>query len=101
VGQNKPPKWAKPSCRNHEDLSIFILCGYVVMLCLSVLTMKPYGLAGFIVTWLVWEIIQTRFVVGLNERLFPKEHRITTAPLLRLSIFMTVAFALALYPAYQ
>jgi O-antigen/teichoic acid export membrane protein len=89
------------SSNRHEDLSIFILCGYVVMLCISVLTMKFYGLAGFIVTWLVWEILQTRFVVGLNERLFPKEQRITTAPLLRLSIFMTIAFALAAYPAYR
>jgi O-antigen/teichoic acid export membrane protein len=89
------------SSNKHEDLSVFILCGYVVMLAFSVLTMKFFGLSGFILTWLVWEMIQTRFVLRLNGRLFPKEHQITTAPLLRLSLFMTTAFTIAVYPAYR
>jgi O-antigen/teichoic acid export membrane protein len=89
------------SSNKHEDLSVYILCGYAMMLTLSIATMHWFGLAGFIITWLIWEMIQTRFVLGLNERLFPPEYRIATHPILRLVVFMTVAFALSIYPAYR
>jgi O-antigen/teichoic acid export membrane protein len=87
------------SSNKHEDLSIFILCGYASMLFVSVFTMKAYGLVGFIVTWLVWEIIQTGWVLRLNDRLFPAEMGVTAQPIIRMSIFMTAAFALAAIPA--
>lgn len=83
----------------HEALSYFILAGYAIMLFVSFFTMKAFGLPGFIVTWLVWEIIQTGFVLRLNEKLFPSDFRISVQPVLRLSVFMIVAFALAAIPA--
>ena len=89
------------SSNKHEDLSVFILWGYAIMLAVATVAMKFYGLSGFMVTWLVWEIIQTRFVLGLNDRLFPAEHGISVAPVMKLSVFMTIAFALASYPAYR
>jgi O-antigen/teichoic acid export membrane protein len=88
------------SSNRHEDLSVFILVGYAVMLIVSIGTMHLFGLSGFIVTWLIWEIIQTRFVLGLNHKLFPDEFSISMQPIVRLSIFMTIAFALSAYPAY-
>ena len=88
------------SSNEHETLSWFILGGYTVMLTVSIFTLRHFGLPGFMVTWIVWEILQTAFVVRLNDKLFPKELRVTVMPLIRLSIFMTVAFALTAAPAY-
>jgi O-antigen/teichoic acid export membrane protein len=89
------------SSNKHEELSVVILCGYAAMLALSLLTMKLFGLPGFILTWLAWEIVQTRFVLGLNDRMFPAEHRISMQPMLRLTVFVAIAFALSAYPAYH
>lgn len=89
------------SSNKHEDLSVFILVGYAVMLLVSLGTMHFFGLSGFIVTWLVWEMIQTRFVLGLNAKLFPEEHKVSTEPMVRLTIFMTIAFALSIWPAFH
>ena len=88
------------SSNEHEALSWFILGGYTVMLTVSIFTLRAFGLPGFMVTWIVWEIIQTVFVVGLNGKLFPAEFRITAKPLVRLAVFMTIAFALTAWPAY-
>jgi O-antigen/teichoic acid export membrane protein len=89
------------SSNEHEALSVFILCGYAIMLGASIFTMKVYGLAGFIVTWLIWEVIQTAFVLRLNDRLFPDEYKITIQPIIRLYIFMAIAFALSVWPVYR
>ncbi len=89
------------SSNKHEDMSSFIVIGYLIMLTVSVFTMRIYGLAGFVVTWLVWEIIQTRFVLTLNAKLFPEEYKVTMEPVIRLTVFTVIAFALCIYPTYQ
>lgn len=83
----------------HEQLSWIIVVGYSVMLVASLLPIKLYGLVGYLVTWLVWEIIQTGMVLRLNERLFPAEFRVEAKPLIKLAVFTVVAFAAAAYPA--
>ena len=88
------------SSNEHEALSWFILGGYTVMLTVSIFTLRAFGLPGFMLTWIAWEIIQTAFVVGLNGKLFPPEFRITVKPLVRLAVLMTIAFALTAWPAY-
>lgn len=89
------------SSNQHEDLSVFILWGYIIMMLVSLVTMHFWGLTGFLLTWLTWEIIQTRYVVSLNHRMFPADYNISTRPLVKLCIFMVGAFALAAYPAYR
>ncbi len=89
------------SSNEHEQLSFFILGGYTAMLIASVFALKACGLPGFMVCWITWEIIQTIFVVNLNARLFPPELKVSMHPLRRLAIFMILAFALALFPAYR
>jgi hypothetical protein len=71
------------------------------MLFVSIFTMKTFGLPGFMVTWIAWEVIQTTFVVRLNVKLFPSEVKVSMEPLVRLAIFMGLAFALAAWPAYH
>jgi O-antigen/teichoic acid export membrane protein len=87
------------SSNEHEKLSTRILIGYAVMLTISVFTMKTWGVAGFIVTWLVWEVLQTAYVVHLNHKLFPENYSIDNGLLRRFNIFIVVAFALAAFPA--
>ena len=89
------------SSNEHEQLSFFILGGYTAMLIASVFALKAWALPGFMVCWITWEIIQTIFVVNLNARLFPPELKVSMHPLQRLAIFMILAFALALFPAYR
>ena len=89
------------SSNQHESLSVFILSGYAIMLMLSLIAMRWYGLAGFLVLWLLWEILQTAFVLRLNNRMFPADHRISARPVLRLALFMTIAFGLSIWPVYQ
>ena len=87
------------SSNEHEKLSTRILLGYAVMLTASVPIMKTWGVAGFIVTWLTWEIIQTAYVVHLNRKLFPENHSIDNGLLARFNIFIVIAFALTAFPA--
>lgn len=87
------------SSNEHEQLSTFILAGYSIMLLVSIPVMHRFGLTGFILTWLVWEIIQTAGVVRLNKRLFPADYRFDTHLLLRFCGFIAVAFAAVAVPA--
>ncbi len=89
------------SSNEHETLSTFILIGYSVMLLVSIPVMHRFGISGFIVTWLVWEIVQTAGVVRLNTRLFPQEHQFDTHLLRRFCIFIVVAFAAITVPALR
>lgn len=87
------------SSNEHEKLSTRIFIGYAIMLAISVFTMRAWGVAGFIVTWLVWEILQTAYVVYLNHKLFPDDARIDNSLLRRFIIFIVAAFALTSFPA--
>ncbi len=89
------------SSNEHEDMSRIIVVGYLIMLAVSIFTMRIYGLMGFVVTWLAWEIIQTRLVLTLNAKLFPDEHKVTMEPVIRLAVFTLIAFAVCIYPAYH
>ncbi|WP_419804601.1 lipopolysaccharide biosynthesis protein [Terriglobus sp.] len=89
------------SSNEHEELSTFILIGYSIMLGVSVPVMHRFGLPGFILTWLVWEIIQTAGVVRLNTRLFPAEHRFGKHLLWRFCGFIVAAFAAVAWPALR
>jgi O-antigen/teichoic acid export membrane protein len=88
------------SSNEHEQLSLLIIGGYSVMLLVSIPTTLWFGLSGFMVTWIAWEIIQTALVLRLNSRLFPAHLQTSIKPVLRLCVFMAFAFAMASWPAY-
>jgi O-antigen/teichoic acid export membrane protein len=83
------------SSNEHEKLSLVMLTGYSIMLLVSAFAMHFFGLSGFILTWLAWEIVLTAFVLRLNDGLFPPEHTITIKPVVRLAIFMSIAFVVS------
>ncbi len=88
------------SSNQHRELSYFALFGYAAMLTVSVFAMKAFALTGFIVTWLVWEIVQTAFILRLNTRLFPSDFNISTRPVTRLAVFLAISFGVAAGPAF-
>jgi O-antigen/teichoic acid export membrane protein len=83
------------SSNKHERLSVVMLAGYSLMLLASAFTMHFFGLPGFILTWLTWEIALTAFVLRLNDDLFPSEYAITIKPVVHLAMFMSIAFVLS------
>lgn len=87
------------SSNQHEEFSVFMLTGYAIMLFAGVFTTKIFGLTGFMVTWIAWEIMQTIYVLTLNNKLFPAELGVTHRPFARLVVFLLVAFGLATWPA--
>ncbi|MBE7181882.1 MAG: hypothetical protein INR71_11870, partial [Terriglobus roseus] len=89
------------SSNEHEQLSTFILIGYSVMLAVSVPVMHRFGLSGFIMTWLTWEVVQTAGVIRLNTRLFPPEHQFGKGLLWRFCGFIVIAFAAVAWPALR
>lgn len=80
------------SSNEHETLSVVMLTGYSIMLLISVFVMHFFGLPGFMITWLAWEIILTAFVLRLNHDLFPPGYSVSVRPVVHLAIFMSVAF---------
>ena len=87
------------SSNQHEQFSVFMLIGYAIMLFVGIFTTKFFGLTGFMITWITWEILQTAYVLKLNSRLFPAELAVTHRPFLRLVVFLVVAFGLVTWPA--
>ena len=87
------------SSNQHERFSVFMLIGYSVMLFVGIFTTKHFGLTGFMVTWITWEVLQTAYVLKLNSKLFPEELAVTHRPFLRLVFFLIGAFGIIVWPA--
>jgi len=81
------------SSNQHEELSKLILVGYSVMLTVACVVMPWWGLNGFLVPWLVWEIMQTFYVMRMNRRLFPEDLDVPKRPVIKLCGLMAVASA--------
>jgi O-antigen/teichoic acid export membrane protein len=89
------------SSNEHERLSRFTLGAYAVMLLVAAFLMKPFGIFGFMLTWLVAELAQTAYILKLNVQLFPADMAISMLPVVRLVAVLTVAFGLAAWPVFE
>ncbi len=88
------------SSNEHERLSRFTLGAYAAMLMVAGFLMKPFGILGFMLSWLVAELAQTIYILRLNVELFPAEMKISKAPVVRLAAVLSVAFGLAAWPVF-
>jgi O-antigen/teichoic acid export membrane protein len=88
------------SSNEHERLSRFTLGAYAVMLLVAAFVMKPYGIFGFMFTWLAAELAQTAYILRLNVQLFPADMAISMAPVARLVAVLVIAFGLAAWPVF-
>lgn len=98
----KEHKYQFQSASNqHTDLSRVMIAAYLLVLLVSALTMKHFGIPGFMWAWLVAEVAQTVAILRMNQKLFPEDCKVTAAPVWRLAAVTAVVFAGAAYPAYQ
>jgi O-antigen/teichoic acid export membrane protein len=98
----KEHKWQfQWSSNQHESLSKFNLAAYSLMLAVSALLLSRFGIGAFLCLWLATEIVVAAYIVHLNRQLFPADIHLSTAPLLRLTIVLAAAFALAVWPVWQ
>jgi O-antigen/teichoic acid export membrane protein len=88
------------SSNEHERLATFTLGAYALMLLISAFVMKPFGILGFMFTWLAAELAQTIYIMRLNVQLFPADMTISMAPVARLAAVLVVAFGLAAWPVF-
>ena len=80
------------SSNQHEKIAFFIVPGYVLMLLASWLLMPRMGISGYLVCWLLWESIQTAYILHLNLSLMPAGHRISLRPVFHHLVYMLVLF---------
>lgn len=65
------------------------------------LVLRPFGLGGALIVWLVVEAVQVIYILRLNARLFPREFSISTVHVRRLIIVLTGAFSAAAWPCWE
>jgi O-antigen/teichoic acid export membrane protein len=85
----------------HTDLSRVMIAAYGIVLAVSAVTMKWFGVTGFMWAWFAAEVAQTVAILKMNQKLFPSGYEVTAGPLWRLVAVMALVFAGAAYPAFQ
>ncbi len=85
----------------HQGVARFTLAAYGGMIVVAALTMKAWGIAAFMIPWLLAELLITGYVVLQNRKLFPSEFRPSLVPLPRLAVILALAFAAAAWPTWH
>lgn len=89
------------SSNRHENLARFNIVAYFSMLVVSVLLMRSMGVAGYLLAWLATELVVAIYIVAQNQKLFPEEMQVSSAPFYRFLVFMAAAVALVAWPVWQ
>ena len=78
------------STNTHVALAKIMFFTYLTMSLLSLLTIRWYGLTGFLATWLVTELVQTVAIMQLNAALFAGHGQLRHHYAVRLALLATV-----------
>jgi O-antigen/teichoic acid export membrane protein len=89
------------SSNQHEALSRVLFLAYGGVLAASAVTMRYFGVEGFMYAWLAAEIAQTVAILNMNRKLFPAGDGVNVGPIWRLVAVMALVFAGAAYPAFH
>lgn len=74
------------STNTHKTLAKVMFISYVAMSGISVLTIRRFGLSGFLSVWLITELVQTLVIMRLNSKLFEAHERLKHHYAVRLMI---------------
>jgi O-antigen/teichoic acid export membrane protein len=85
----------------HEGVARFSLAAYALMIVVSTLTLKSFGIDAFLVAWLIAEVAIAAYVIAQNQKLFPEEFRPSLAPLPRIAIVLGAGLAIAAWPVWH
>jgi O-antigen/teichoic acid export membrane protein len=98
----KEHKYQFQSASNqHTELSKVTVVGYGSMILISIFTMRFFGVAGFMLTWLLTECLLTAMILRMNWKLFPVGYDIHLKPIVNLIALLAFAFGAATWPAYH
>lgn len=84
-----------------REISYLTILAYGAQIVIAVPTMIKFGLIGYLVTWLISEILQLFCLLGLNARLFAGTASVDRKPVYQLFAFLTVASVVFLWPVYH
>jgi hypothetical protein len=79
------------SANEHSAMALFVFLSYGAMVIVSAAIMSSYGLGGFLILWLLTEIIQLLYILRLNQQLFAKAIYLDMTPVYRLAALLAVA----------
>jgi O-antigen/teichoic acid export membrane protein len=89
------------STNTHERLAKVMFFGYLAMSAVSLVMIRRFGLNGFLLTWLVTEIVQTAAIMEMNQKLFVGQQRLTHTLLRRLVLECAAGFGIGYFGVRQ
>ena len=84
-----------------SDISWLTLFAYSAMSLISVPMMQRFGLQGFLMTWLVFEVGQLFYLLHLNDKLFLGHAKLNHAPVVQLMLVLTACTIAFYWPVYH
>ncbi len=95
-------KWSFQYLSNrHEGVAKFNIAVYAGMTVFAALTLGVWGIQGYLVAWLVAELLICAYVIRQNRLLFPAEFRPSLGPLARFAMLLAAALGLAAWPVWH
>jgi len=85
----------------HEEVAKVAFVVYLGMILAGALTIKVWGVEGYIACWLVAELLIATYVIRQNRKLFPAEFLPSIAPLPRAVALLVVGFGAAAWPVWH
>jgi len=82
------------STNQHAALAQMMFCTYLGMVGVAVPGIHWFGVIGFLIPWLVTEVIQVLFILRFNGRLFDSAAKLDFAPVYKLFVLMGAAVSL-------
>jgi O-antigen/teichoic acid export membrane protein len=76
------------STNMHKRLSIIVFFGNILMIAVSIPFTLKFGLHGFMLVWLISEVLQMGLIYHENKKLFHNDPSINFMPVLKLGLVM-------------
>jgi O-antigen/teichoic acid export membrane protein len=84
-----------------QAISYMTILAYSVQILIAVPMMMKFGLIGYLVTWLVSEILQLFYLLRLNAKLFAGTASVDRKPVYQLFTFLAIGSLVFLWPVYH
>jgi len=84
-----------------QAFSYMTVIGYTAQFLASIPMMIKFGLIGFLITWLISEILQLFYLLSLNAKIFAGTASIDRKPVYQLFAFLAAGTLVFLWPVYH
>jgi O-antigen/teichoic acid export membrane protein len=84
-----------------REISYTTILAYSAQIIIAIPMMMKFGLVGYLVTWLISEILQLFYLLGLNAKLFAGTATVDRKPVYQLFAFLAAATIVFYWPVYH